>query len=82
MSEQTGEIIVVLNSNEKKFQYADFNVTFDSTDEEILNAIAPRLLEEEGFDIREQQDEGLYTIKSVEESQTKYIFPKSTAGLS
>jgi hypothetical protein len=80
MTDTRGEIIVVLNSTEKHFPYADFSVTFDSTDKEILDAIAPRLLEEEGFDIREQQEEGLYTIKSVEESQSKYIFPKSTAG--
>lgn len=80
MSEQVGEIIVVLNSAEKKFQFSDFSVTFDSADNEILDAIAPRLLEEEGFDIREQQNEGLYTVKKQEDSKNVFIFPKSTAG--
>ena len=80
MTDTRGEIIVVLNSSEKKFNFADFSVTFDSSDNEILEAIAPRLLEEEGFDIREQQDEGLYTVKKQEDSGNVYIFPKSTAG--
>lgn len=80
MVDVRGEIVVVLNSTEKHFPYADFSVTFDSTDKEILDAIAPRLLEEEGFDIREQQEEGLYTVKKQEDSGNCYIFPKSTAG--
>lgn len=80
MTDQRGEIIIVLNSTEKKFAFEDFSVTFDSSDKEILDAIAPRLLEEEGFDIREQQDEGLYTVKKQEDSGNVYIFPKSTAG--
>jgi hypothetical protein len=82
MEEQvpTGEIIVTLTATEKHYSYADLSLTFDSSDQEILDALQPVLLEEEGFDIKEEQDEGAYTIKRVESSKNIFIFPKSTAG--
>lgn len=77
---ETGEIIVTLASSEKHYSYSDLGVTYQSSDSEILDAIEPVLREEEGFNIREEQEEGLYTIKRVDSSQNIYIFPKSTAG--
>jgi hypothetical protein len=86
MSEAPGKIIVTLASTEKDYDYEKLGVTFDSSDAEILTALQPVLLEEEGFDIKEEQEEGYYTIKRVEnkEAGTKnvYLFPKSTAGQS
>lgn len=77
---ETGEIIVTLASSERHYNYSDLNVNYSSTDSEILDALQPVLLEDEGFNIREEQEEGLYTIKRVDSSQNIYIFPKSTAG--
>ena len=77
---RTGEIVVILNSKEKKYQYADLSVSFESSDEDILNAVAPLLLEQEGFNIREEQEDESYTLKRVEDSQSIFLFPKSTAG--
>lgn len=76
-----GEIIVTLSSEEKHYSYDRLSVTFESSDEEILDALAPVLLEEEGFNIREEQRDGYFTIKRVESSQNIYVFPKSTAGV-
>lgn len=75
-----GEIIITLASREKHYPYDRLSVTYDSTDEEILNAVAPVVMEEEGFNLREEQEEGAYTVKRVEESHNIFIFPKSTAG--
>lgn len=72
-----GEIIVVLEGEEKKLRYEDYNLSFDSSDSEILEAISPRILEETGINLEEEES---YTIKKVTDSQTVYLFPKSTAG--
>jgi hypothetical protein len=75
-----GEIIVTLESDEKHFPFADFSVTFDSTPDEILEAVAPAILEQFGVNIKEDQGEYIYTVKKVESSGNVYVFPKSPAG--
>ena len=79
--ENQGKIIITLASTEKEYEYDRLDVTFDSSDEEILKAVSPVILEEEGFNINEEQEDGYFTIKRVEDSKNIYIFPKSTAGI-
>jgi len=74
----TGEIIVTLSNSEKHYPYERLSVEYESTDKEILDALSPVLLEDEGFDI--QNAEETFTIKRVEDSKNIYVFPKSTAG--
>ena len=76
----TGEIIITLANVEKRYPYEKLSVSFESSDSQILDALAPVLLEEEGFNIKEEQSEGYYTIKRVQDSKNIYVFPKSTAG--
>lgn len=76
-----GEIIVTLASEDKKYPYDRLSVGYGSTDEEILDALGPVLLEEEGFDIRNELRNGAFTIKRADNSQNIYVFPKSTAGV-
>ncbi len=76
----TGEIIITLESEEKHYPYAEFDVTFDSTGDEILEAISPAILEEFGVNLQESQGEYIFTVKKVESSKNTYIFPKSPAG--
>ena len=77
---EEGQIILTLASKELKYDYDQLGVNFDSSDNEILDALAPLVLETEGFDLKEEQEEGSFTVKKVEESKNTYIFPKSTAG--
>ncbi len=79
--ENQGEIIITLASTEKHYQYEDLGVTYESSDSEILNALQPILMEEEGFNIKEEQEDGYYTLKRVEDSHNIYVFPKSPAGV-
>ncbi len=81
MTDVVGEIIITLASQEKHYSYGRLSVSFDSTDEEILDAVQPVVLEETGINILEDRSEGNYTIKRVEESKNLYIFPKSVAGI-
>lgn len=76
-----GEIIVTLASEDKHFSYDRLSVGYESTDQEVLDALAPVLLEEEGFDIRNELTNGAFTIKRADNSQNIYVFPKSTAGI-
>ena len=76
-AEPVGEIVVTLASTERTLQYEPLGLTYTSTDEEVLNAVAPIIEEEEGVDILE---DGLFTVKSVESSQRKFLFPKSPMG--
>jgi hypothetical protein len=79
MTDEQGKIIVTLESTEKHYDYEQLSLTFDSTDEEILDAIAPVILEQDGINIKED-DENLYTVKRIEDSGNIYVFPKSVAG--
>ncbi len=74
----TGQILITLESEEKTYQYDALGLTYDSTDSEILDAVAPIVEEETGVDILE---EGLFTVKKVESSHNIFIFPKSPAGI-
>jgi len=76
-----GEIIVTLESDEKHMSFDDFDVTYDSSADEILKAVAPAVLEEFGVNIEEDQGDYLFTVKKVENSGNVFIFPKSPAGL-
>jgi len=76
-----GEIIITLESDEKHYPFADFDISFDSTPEEILDAISPAILEEFGINLKEDQGDYIYTVKKVESSGNVYIFPKSPAGV-
>ena len=81
MSEETkGEIIITLASKEVRFSYEKLGVTFESNDAEIIDAVAPVILESEGLNLKEETDGELFTVKKVEESKNCYIFPKSSAG--
>ncbi len=80
MTNTPGSIIVTLASTEKHYTFEQLSVGFDSTDQEILDAVAPVILEEEGLNIKEEQEDGYYTIKRIQDSQNIFLFPKSTAG--
>lgn len=77
---ETGKIIVTLESTDKEYQYADYGVTYESSNDEIIDALQGTLLEEEGFNLKSEYADGNWTIKRADNSQNVYIFPKSTAG--
>ena len=75
ISEPTGDIEIILASTEKHYTYDQLGVDFDSSEEEILSAVGPLVLEEEGVNIEED-----FIVKKVENSHNVKIFPKSTEG--
>ena len=75
-----GEITVTLESEERKYPYDQLGVGYASTDQEIMAALDPMLLEDVGMNIAQEFSRGNWTIKRVDSSQNIYVFPKSTAG--
>ena len=81
MTEEIGKIIITLESTDKSYDFEPLSVSFESTDEEIIEALSPILEEEEGFNLKEEYEDGNYTIKRADNSKNLYIFTKSTAGV-
>lgn len=77
--ETQGEIIVTLESEEKRFAYSDLGVSFDSTPEEILDAVQKPVLEEFGINLKEG-DDYIFVVRKIESSKNTFCFPKSPAG--
>ncbi len=77
MDENAGRIIVTLGSREHEYDFEDYDLTFESSDSEIIEALKP-VFEEEGIAL-DGLDE-MYVVKRQEDSGNIYIFPKSTAG--
>lgn len=76
----TNEVIVTLESDEKHFTFDALGITFDSTPDEILDAVQKPILEQFGINLKER-DEYIFTVKKISSSQNIFIFPKSPAGL-
>lgn len=74
------EIIITLENEEKHYDFERLSVDFNSSDSEILSAVAPVVLEETGFDMDEDNEDNYFTVKRVDSSQNIYLFPKSVAG--
>lgn len=74
------KIIVILESNEPYVLFNDFKITFDSTSDEILNAVQPAILGKFGVNISESQGENgyVYIVRKVQNSGNMYVWLKSS----
>ena len=70
-----GEVIVTLASNEKHFTFDQLGISYNDTEDRIIEAVADSIEEQEDIDIRDG-----YTLKKIDDTQNIYIFPKSVAG--
>ncbi len=76
---ETGNITVILEGEDRSFDYEQMGVTYESSDEEVIDALAP-IFREEGIDLKTEWENGGYTVKRSDNSQNIHIYPKSTAG--
>lgn len=74
------DIVIILEDDEKEFSFEDLDVTFDSSPDEILEAVSKPVLEQFGVNIKED-DEFIYTVKKIDRLKNVRIFPKSPAGI-
>ena len=62
-----GEITITLESEERKYQYEQLEVGFDSADNEIIDAISPMLEEDTGMNLKEEFESGNWMIKRIDD---------------
>lgn len=74
------DIVIILEDDEKEFSFEDLDVTFDSSPDEILEAVSKPVLEQFGVNIKED-DEFIYTVKKIDRLKSVRCFPKSPAGV-
>ena len=74
------KIMVLLESQVREYQFADFGLTPDTDLRQIAEAISPVILEAAGFDLMRALDSNEYIAKQSTSSQDVSFFPKSTAG--
>ena len=79
-SERRNTITITLGSDEKVYSFTDLSIDYDSSDEEIIEALSPALEEEEGVNLLDEFNEGNYTVKRTDNTENVFIFPKSRAG--
>ena len=77
--EVVGKIIVTVESEDHEFEYEELSVSFESTPEEIIEALKDPVLEKtDGVDITEDD---IYVVRKSENSGMIYVHPKSPAAL-
>lgn len=68
-------LFVVVEGDESQFDYIDLDLTFDSSEQEIMNKIVPIILEKNGINISDT-----YKIRKTVENENIFIIPNSVAG--
>jgi hypothetical protein len=71
----SNKIIVTIEGNDWIRNYEDFNLTFESSENEILTAIKSAIEEEFNVDISEY-----YKVRKATNLMNIHVIPNSTAG--
>ena len=69
------KLFIIIDGGEIQFNYEEFDLTFDSSEEEIMNKIVPVVQEEKGIDISDT-----YKVRKSIDNENIFIYPASTAG--
>lgn len=78
--EVQNKIIVCIDGSDYIRDYESLELTFDSSEADILNAIRPIIQEEKGVDIKDEDHGWLYKVRKSTDSKNVYILPNSVAG--
>jgi len=73
--EAKADITVVIEGDTEKFSYSDLGVEYNSTPEEIMEAVYEPILEKYGVNIKD-----IYVVNKGTKSETVTVYPKSPAG--
>jgi len=83
-SEDQGEvrnrIIISAAGDDLIVPYEDYGLDFDSSNEEILNALQPMIQETLNVNLRDDRGDWLYKTRKATESRNIHLIPNSTAG--
>jgi len=74
------KLIVPIQRQDYQRDLSDLGLSFDSTDEEILETIRPVLVEVFDKDIKDDRTGWIYKIHRAEDRHNIYVIPNSEAG--
>jgi len=69
------KLFIVIEGEEIQLDYASLDLTFDSSENEIMDKVIPIVQEQKDIDIT-----GLYKVRKAVDNQNIFCFPNSTAG--
>jgi len=75
----TNKIIIAVAGEDMLVDYADYGLSFESTEREFLEALRPAISERFNVDIQDSAG-SLYKVRKANESKNIYLIPNSTAG--
>lgn len=81
MDEVTGKLIATVQNQDFIRDLNLLDITMDSTDMQILEAIRSPIREELGVDIRDESGSWLYKVIKVLDKSNIHCIPNSTAGV-
>jgi hypothetical protein len=70
------KLFVVIEGEEIQFDYRTLGLTFESSEEEIMNKIVPIVQEDKGVDITDT-----YKVRKSITNENIFIYPNSVAGV-
>lgn len=74
------KVVVTLDGRDMTIPMESLGITMDSSEREILTACQSAVLEREGVNIRDENDEHAFGVRKAVNSNTAYVYPKPVAG--
>jgi hypothetical protein len=75
----SNKIIIAVAGEDMIVDYDDYGLSFDSNEQQFLEAVRPAISERFNVDIKDSSG-WLYKTRKATESQNVYLIPNSTAG--
>jgi hypothetical protein len=77
----SNKVVVPIHGQDYQRNLIELDLSFDSTESEVLERLRPILVEEFGVDIRDERTGWLYKMHKAVDRQNIYLIPNSVAGL-
>jgi len=75
----TNKLIIAISGEDMIVEYTDYGLTFDSSEQDLLEAVRPAIQERFNIDIKDSIG-WLYKTRKANESKNIYLIPNSVAG--
>jgi hypothetical protein len=74
------KLVICIEGQDQFWNYSDYRLSFDSTENEILSTLQPAIEEHFGVSIKDDFSGWLYKTRKAVDSKNIYLIPNSTAG--
>lgn len=81
MTDVTNKIVVAISGQDLYIDYTEYNLSFESTEQEILTAIESQVQERFNESMRSSDGSWRFKIMKTADSQNIHVIPNLTAGV-